>query len=175
MTKAEFLTARGLRDVLLPSAGITVTVRKPKTLDLFRAGLFPLKISKIELDKIDPDEKEQMLKEADRTAVRLICECAVEPKIVNRKARPGEVRIDALDDEDFQAIYQGILDLIEQEQIEPPQEPHSSYDTHMRNLAAACKCFGLDPTEAIEWEPERVQMLEEFALMTIKKDGPDGH
>ena len=135
MTKAEYLRKRGLKDVPLPVAGITALVRKPRTMDLFRTGLFPLKLTPMELEKVDPDEREQLLKEADRAAVKMICECTVEPKIVNRTARPDETRIDALDDEDFHALYNGILDLIEQQPPEPPQEPHSSFEYHMRELS----------------------------------------
>ena len=168
MTKAEFLIARGLRDVPLPS-GITVKIRRPRTLELFRAGLFPLSVSQIDKDKVDPDEYEQMLKEADRAAARLICECTVEPKVVSRRAKPGEVPIEALEPDDFATLAEGIIAFAVEEKVEPPAEPHSNYESYMQMLAGACKTFGIDPTEAVLWEPERTEQLIEFAKLTIPK------
>lgn len=170
MTKAEFLIARGLRDISLPS-GITVKVRRPRTLELFRAGLFPLSVSQIDREKVDPDEYEQMMKEADRAAARLICECTVEPKVVSRRARPGEVPIEALEPDDFATLAEGIIEFATEAKPEPPGEAHGNCESYMQMLAGACKVFGIDPTEAELWEPERAERLIEYAKLTIPKKG----
>ena len=170
MTTAEYLTARGLRTVKL-SSGVSVTIKRPRSLELFRAGLFPLGVSRIDKTKTDPDEYEQMMMEADRNAIRLICECTVEPRVVTRQAKPGELHIEALEPDDFSDLAAAIIAFATENKLEPPQEEHKDCEAHMRNLALACKVFGIDPTKAELWEPERVQRLMEYSILTLRRDG----
>jgi hypothetical protein len=171
MTSAEFLAARGLRTVTLPSSGATVEIRRPKTRELMRIGLFPLKVSRMEMSKIDPDEKEHLLKEAERSAIKLICECSVSPRFVQREPKPGrdEARIETLDDDDFAALNAEILDLAGSEAEEPPTPDDLHLDDNMKALGLCCKMFGIDPTAAEEWEPDRVQRLFRYAALTVEK------
>jgi hypothetical protein len=168
---AAYLNERGLKNIELPAAKVSVLFRKPRTLETMRAGLFPLRMTQMDLDKLSPEDREQQLKEADAAMVRLVCECSVEPKIVNRRNKKDEIRIDALDDNDFVKVGQELIEWIfAGKRSEPPHDPHPHFDDNMNALAGACKVFNIDPTEARYWDPERAEELIEMAMRTIKKD-----
>lgn len=172
MSVAERLTSRGLRTFVLPASGETVSVHHPRGRDLFAAGIFPLLVAKMDLEKYPPDEREQVLKEADRQAVRLICECSHEPKIVKRTPRPGEVHIDTLLDEDFAEYHAQILDLMDKAKERPSTETAVPKEEQFRReLALCCKLFAIDPTEAENWPQERLVRLFEYGALAVKKNG----
>ena len=174
-TVAERLTARGLKDIVLPVSGECVKIRTPKTKDLMRIGLFPLVVSRMDLDNVDPDEKEALFKEAERSAIRLICECAVEPKIVNRKARPDELRIDALLPDDFAYLSEQTLEFAVASTKQVPTTDHPRAKENFKALAVACETFGIDPTLAEEWDQERSKRLLFFAGLVVKENGNPAH
>jgi len=168
---AEYMNTRGLKSIQLPVAGVSVLFRRPRTIEVMRAGLFPLKMTQMNLEKLSPEEREKQLEEADAATARLLCECSVEPRIVNRRARPDEIRLDALDDNDFAQAGQELIEWIFSAHPEPPQDPHPHYEQNMDALAGACKVFGIDPTEVLNDDPKRAEQLIDMAMRTIRKDG----
>jgi hypothetical protein len=170
-TVAERLTARGLKNIVLPSSGETILIRRPKTVDLMRIGLFPLRVAAIDLKSMPPDEWESVMKEVDRAAVKIICECCVEPRVVSRTAHPGEMRIDALDADDFTFLQTEILDFATSSLPEAPTEDHPHAELNHQGLALACERFRVDPTRAENWPPERAERLIYYAKLAVKNNG----
>ena len=164
---AEVLESRGLDVVLLPVSGRTVEIRVPRTQHAIDEGIFPLQLSLLDLERVEPEARESALQEANRCARKTICACSISPRFVDRKARGAkfdEIRVDALCPEDFTYLYRRIVALIERAICPAETVPSEATIRGKKALSLACARFGVDPTEAEGWPVSRSQALLDYFL-----------
>ena len=176
MTTAEKLTAKLTGSVMLPVAKIAVKVQVPRCRELARAGLLPLRLTTVNPAELESDEMQEVLDASERSMKRLICECSLDPRIVDHKPKTSnQIEYDLLADEDRVAVYQAIMELASNAYFdaEPATESKSQLDA-LTLIAIHAKKWNLDPTDVSDWEPARFDELMMFGDLldnAIKKAG----
>ena len=167
MTLAEQIAALGTGSVMLPVLQIKVRVKLPRSRELARAGLLPLRLTTLDDKQLDEDEIQEFLEASERTMRRLVCECSLEPRIVNREPKDNtQIKYDTLVDDDVLAIYKRIMELAQAAyfRAEPATESKAQNDS-MKLVAVHAKKWGLDPTAVLDWEPARFDELMQFSAL----------
>jgi hypothetical protein len=173
MNEAERLINIGTGSTTLPVSGITVKYRAARNRQLAYAGLLPLRLTELDLSDMDETERQDALDNAQRSMERLVCECSLEPKIVKRKPRKGQVHIENVCDDDLSHLFNLIMDkTVALYNIEAPATEHKKQDQCFLHIAAMIRVMpGLSPLEVLRATPAEFEDLNTlFEILRPKED-----
>jgi len=155
MTAAEKYAAKMTGSVMLPVAQIAATVKVPRSVELARAGLLPLRLTTIDPSKLDDDDMQDTLEKSDRAMKRLVCECSVEPRIVDRKPKDkNQLRYDDVHPDDIVALYTKIMELATSAYFEAePATEHQAQLDSLTLIAIHARKWGLNPVDVGDMSP----------------------
>lgn len=180
MTVAEEYAARLSGSVMLPVAKIKAVVKVPKSRELARAGLLPLRLTTLSVEEMEDEEHRDEIEAAARATKRLVCECSLVPRIVDHEPKTkDQIKFDDIHDKDVSALYNKIMELASNAYFnaEPATESKSQLGS-LSLIAVHAKKWNLDPTVVADWEPARfdeLMMFSELLEAAIKKaQGEDG-
>lgn len=161
MTAAELYAAKTTGSVFLPVAKITATVRVPRSRELARAGLLPLRLTHLDPQELEEEEMADAIEKAEITFKRLVCECSVYPRIVDREPETKEqMKYSDLADEDITVLYNKIMELAKSAYFdaEPATESKAQLDS-MTLIAIHARKWGMSPLEVGKLSPEEFDEL----------------
>jgi len=165
--------------ILLPKFKITATVRAPRSIELARAGLLPLSLTNIEPEKLDEDEYEAVLEKAEIAMKRLVCECSVAPRIVDREPKKNnQIKYSDVDSDDVTVLYSKIMELAISAYFdsEPATENKAALES-LKLIAIHAKRWNLDPVKIGREDPAyfaELLMFSDLLDEAIKKAEGNG-
>jgi len=165
MTAAQMYAAKTTGSVMLPVAKITATFRVPRSRELARAGLLPLRLTTVDPEQLDSDEMKDAVEAAERSVKRLVCECSLSPRIVDHEPKDNtQLRYDDMETDDITKEYSGIMELATSAyfESEPATESKAQLDS-LTLIAVHAKKWNIDPTTIGDWEPGRFDELMMFS------------